>query len=248
MKPRVFRRRALIAGIAIAAFVLALYLFRLPILTGLGRMLVAAAPPVHADVLVVLRGDETYFERTLTAASLFHTGYADRIYVSSALVDLATAGLRQHGLNMTSAQDNIVSILLQKNVPCDRIDVDASVPGGGTVGEARRLAAFMSQRKFSNALVVTSWFHTRRTSWIMNSVLGKSGKTAVVVVADGPIGPKNWWRYRYTSLTVLEEFIKLGFYAVGGGAEFVDDPPRTADQAGSAGTPMNCPQTLRRGS
>src|SRR5215475_10375700 len=125
MKPRILRRRAFVAGVAVAVFALALYLFRLPLLTGLGRLLVTAAPPAHADVLVVMRGDETYFERALTAAELFHKGYAGRIYVCAAWVARAGAGLRREGLKMPSARENIVSVLRQHNVPCDRIILDS---------------------------------------------------------------------------------------------------------------------------
>lgn len=244
MKPRILRRSVFVAGVAVAALTLALYVFRLPALTGLGRLLVAAALPAHADVLVVMRGDETYFERALTAAELFHKGYADRIYVSSALVDLGSAALRQHGLKMPSAQDNIVSILLQQHVPCDRIIVDANSPGGGTLGEVNRLAAAMERLKFSSALVVTSWFHTRRTRWILADVLGKSKKSAVVVIAESPIGPQNWWTYRYSTITVLEEFLKLGLYGVFGEGAFADDPPDGAVPSSGDGFAKACPQPL----
>jgi len=223
MKSRA-RQRIAAAAAAIAAIGLIVYLIRVPLLTGAGRLLVAAGAPVHADVLVVMRGDETSFERTLTSAALFHAGYAGRIYVSSALNDLASSDLRNRGIKLPSPQDNIAAILQQKNVPCDRIMLDGNAPGGGTFGEATRLAAVMTAQRLSTALIVTSWFHARRARWTMDSVLGNSGKTATIVLAQGPIGPENWWTYRYTSLTVMEELLKLAAYGVLREARFGDDP------------------------
>jgi uncharacterized SAM-binding protein YcdF (DUF218 family) len=241
MRPRPSWRSALLA-VAPIAFGAALYALRVPILGEAGQLLVVSSSPVPADVLVVMRGDETRFERTLTAADLFHAGYARRVYVSSALNDLPGTELQRRGVKVTSPQEAIASILLQRDVPCAGIWLDGSQPGGGTLGEARRLSAVMINRNLASALIVTSWFHTRRTGWIMDRALGRAGRKFTIVTAHSRTGPHNWWTFRYSAVTVLEEFFKLGAQATVGNLEFSDDPLSTPAYQDHIRSPAGCPQ------
>jgi uncharacterized SAM-binding protein YcdF (DUF218 family) len=241
MRLRASRRSAVVA-VAVIAIAAALYAFRVPLLAAVGQLLVAAGPPAHADILVVMRGDETRFERTLTAADLFHAGYARLVYVSSALNDLLGPELQRRGVKLASPQENIASILLQSNVPCASILLDGSQPGGGTLGEARRLAAVMINRNLSSALIVTSWFHTRRTAWIMDRELGGGGRKFTIVAAESSIGPHNWWTFRYAGVTALEELFKLGAQATIGNLAFSDDPLPTPGYPDLIRSPAGCAQ------
>ena len=217
-------RRLIVATVLVALLLVPLYAAREVALDTLGRTLVKSDAPSRVDILVVMRGDEIRFERALAVADLYSTGYARQIYVSSALNDAAGLALASRGASLPTAQENIARVLLQRGVPCGAIVLDGSPPGGGTLGEARRIVAFMSSRGLSSALIVTSWFHSRRTSWIVESVLGASGKHGLVVVASGEVGPHNWWVFRYDAIAVLEEFIKLALHVSIGWLKFRDDP------------------------
>ena len=104
----------------------------------MGSLLVAGGPPAKADLIVVMRGDEEFYDRALTAARLFREGFAPAVYVSSALTDKGSQQLRARGIEMPSGQENIVSVLRQSGVPCDRIILGRGA-GGGTEGEMRRV-------------------------------------------------------------------------------------------------------------
>jgi uncharacterized SAM-binding protein YcdF (DUF218 family) len=231
MKPSGRRLSALVASAAVCAIAW-FYLARAGLLSASGELLVAADAPKRADVVLVLRGDETLFERAVTAADLFRAGYADRVYVSSALNDVAVLDLGRQGVRLSTPQENIAQVLIQRGVPCEKIALDHSPPGGGTVEEARRLAAFMSSHDMTVALAVTSWFHSRRTRLILGEVLGASRKSAALVVAQSSIGPHNWWAHRYVAITVLEEFVKLLLHYTVGRLQFTDDPRPRANDAG----------------
>jgi uncharacterized SAM-binding protein YcdF (DUF218 family) len=217
-----------IFGTIALCFVLFLYSARTPILIALGGMLDESEPPIEADFIVVVRGDEVYFDRALTASELFKAGYSKRVYISSALDDIGAESLRKHGVRLPSAQDNIASTLLQRGVPCDAIAIDEAAPGGGTLGEMRRIKTFMTAQNLHSVVIVTSWFHSRRTGAIANDVLVKFGKRAAVVVANSDAGPGNWWTRRYVAIIVLEEFFKAVLYEVIGDLNFLDNPERSA--------------------
>lgn len=220
---RAGRRFLLGAGLA-GAVLAAAAAWHVPILIEAGSLLETHAAPVKSDLLVVVRGDETYFERALAAADLFRHEYASYVYVSSALSDLAEASLGARGVRVSSPQETIASVLMQSGVPCSRILLDRSPPGGGTVGEFKRVDAALRARGFRSVLIVTSWFHARRARVIARKVIGQEGFSATVVAAASETGPRNWWHYRYLAITVLEEYAKLLMRLLPGRLEFYDDP------------------------
>jgi uncharacterized SAM-binding protein YcdF (DUF218 family) len=185
------------------------YVFRDPVLVVAGKFLERTDKPFSADVIIVIRGDEVYFNRALTAAQLFHEGLAPRIYVSSALDDLAAPYLAARGVIANKMQDNIARVLNQSHVPCDRILLDSDQPGGGTPGEVNRIRAMLAAQGYSSALVVTSWYHTRRLHVLLEAALKNSKISLAIIAADEPTNAANWWRRRYIAIAVLEEYMKL---------------------------------------
>ena len=221
---RVGLRLAAIAFGVGALCVASLFFWSNHLLFALGNILLDAEKPTKADVIVVVRGDEARFERALTAALLFQSAYADRVYISSALNDLDANSMEKYGVSLPTPQQNIASVLVGRGVPCERIMLDRSASGGGTLGEANRLADFMSSQGLRVAIAVTSWYHTSRTKHILRDVLEKRNMSAVMVSADSDIGPQNWWTHRYLTITILEEFVKSMIQTVVGPIGFRDDP------------------------
>ena len=188
-----------------------------------GSFLLDPDAVAKADVAVVVRGDEVRFDRAVKAAALVRDGWTDRIYVSSALDDLAARALARKGVVVAGGQDNIASVLVQQGVPCERILLDAGPPGGGTVGEMRRLRAFMRSNGLESALLVTSWFHTRRVKRTAAAIL--PGFRLAVLAADDEDAAQRWWRQRYVTQTVVEEYGKLLLSGLAINPSFGDDPP-----------------------
>ena len=69
-------------------------------------------------------------------------------------------------MNIDSEQDRLRSIYIQLGIPGSQIIIDQQQPGGGTVGEIKRIRTMMLEHRFHSALIVTSWWHTRRTKTI----------------------------------------------------------------------------------
>lgn len=211
--------------VALCAFILlAGYRFRNPILAAAGQFLDRTDSPFRADVVVVVRGDEVYYNRALRAAGLFDQGLAPQIYVSSALDDLAAYSLRGRGIVLNKAQDNIAAVLIQSHVPCGQILLDQSQPGGGTLGEINRLKEVMTTRGYSTALLVTSWYHSRRLRALIKRSFADSGKSFAIIASNELTNSTNWWLRRYVAIAVLEEYVKLFLEWLPFQLRFDDDP------------------------
>jgi uncharacterized SAM-binding protein YcdF (DUF218 family) len=231
------RRAARLALLVFAIGVGLAWLNREVLLRRTGTFLLAVDAVAKADVAVVVRGDEIRFDRAMKVAALVREGWTDRVYVSSALADPAARALAAKGVVLPSTQDDIVSVLMQRGVACERIVVDASPPGGGTEGEMRRLRAFMSSRGLKSALLVTSWFHTRRVKRSAAAILPEF-RLAVLASDDEEVAQR-WWRQRYVAQTVVEEYGKLMLAKLAISPHFADDPP--SEQApGGVGPPAQC--------
>jgi uncharacterized SAM-binding protein YcdF (DUF218 family) len=218
-------RRARRLGLAVAAAALVGvfgWFFREPLLAGAGAFLVRQDAPAKADIIVVVRGDEVFLDRTLKAAELFKAGLAPNIYVSSALDDEAASRLHDRGISLDSGQERIVYVLAQAGVPCAHIVVDSAASGGGTAGEMRRVRTFVKSRGAASVILVTSWFHSRRVGMIAASTL--ADVSVLVVAADSVATERNWWHHRFLAVTVVEEYFKLLLQTLAIAPRFDDDP------------------------
>ena len=191
-----------------------------------GKYLLESVTPERSDVIVVLRGD-TNFSRILTAAQLLQTGYSESVYISTALIDKSINQLKVHGVELPSEQERLKSILIQLGIHEEKIVVGHREPGGGTLGEIKRIRAMMIEQGFKKAIIVTSWYHTRRTNTICKRAFEGTDIRIFVVAARNDISnPINWWKYRYEAIHVMGEFPKLAFLYLGDilNISFSDDP------------------------
>jgi uncharacterized SAM-binding protein YcdF (DUF218 family) len=167
------------------------------------------------------------YYRALEAASLFKERYAECIFVSTELIDENKKRLKQFGVEIPSEQERLESILIQLGIPKEKVLLGHREPGGGTVGEARRIKSMMLENKFNKGIVVTNWWHTRRTKKIYKKIFEDTNIRIYVVVAKSDkSNPSNWWKYRYESIRVTEEFPKLliSYVLPSSNLLFNDDP------------------------
>ena len=222
------KRKWLLVVFAILFFVSLVALNKEVLFEGFGRLLLCKSLPKKSDVIVILRGDTT-FSRTLAAARFFHEGYAERIFISTSLTDPNCEKLQQLGVSVQCDQERLKDILLQLGVANGKILLGDGKPGGGTQGEAYRIKRMMLQKGIYRALIVTSWWHTKRTQGIFNHTLSGTNMEAVVIAAKNDVSkPSNWWKYRYEAIHILEEFPKLliFFFLRSSNIAFSDDPPK----------------------
>jgi uncharacterized SAM-binding protein YcdF (DUF218 family) len=224
------RRIRLSLLFSIMVLLVSAYVCRIQVLTGLGNFLAQEDSASRADVIVVIRGDEVFFNRALTAAQLFEIRLAPYVYVSAALEDNAILPLRARGIQLPSARDNILAVLRGSGVPCERILLDQSPPGGGSAGEIARIKTMLDARAFSSAILITSWYHSRRVRVQALHALKDAGKSVAVIRATEPTNPSNWWMHRYVAIAVLEAYVKLVLDWLPFPLRFADDPsqPETA--------------------
>jgi len=191
-----------------------------------GDYLMVCEKPERSDVIVVLRGDRNYC-RVLESARLLKEGYSDRIYISKELVDKCSTRLGEHGIELPPEQSRLRSVLVQLGVPDEKVLMGEREPGGGTEGEANRTRHMMLRHGFKRALVVTNWWHTRRTDTIYRTVFhGTKIRVKVVAARNDMSRPSDWWKYRYEAIRVIEEFPKLFIHHVSPifNYTFNDDP------------------------
>jgi uncharacterized SAM-binding protein YcdF (DUF218 family) len=163
-------------------------------LAALGRYLVRAEPPVHADMIVVLAGDFSG-NRILTAGDLVRRGFAPHALVSG------TSG--EYGLNET---DLAIPFAVRHGFPESNF---IALPNDSlsTKAEAEDVLAALAKRHARVIDIVTSNYHTRRAG---NIYRAKAPGLEIHMVAapDLHFTPDNWWKDREGRKTFLLEWTK----------------------------------------
>lgn len=160
----------------------------------LGRYLVRADPPAHADYAVVLAGD-FFGHRVIEGGELVRQGFVRKAIVSGprfcyghAESDLAVDFAVHHGY----PADYFVSF--PDDATSTRDEAQILIP------ELRRLGAH-------SFLLVTSDYHTRRAGRYFRSLAGDM-EMRVIAVPDEKYHPDSWWLDREGQKTFLLEWSK----------------------------------------
>jgi len=161
-------------------------------------VLIAAAKPllsvktniVRADVIVVLGGDAPV--RATEAAALFKDGVAPRVLVTGD----------------GDCQDNR-DVLLQAGVPDAAIGVECL--SRNTMQNSRFSAAIMRAGQVHHALIVTSWYHTRRALNCFREVAPDIEFSAVSAGAEDSLFSHMVGLDGYRTIT---EYLKVPWYAL----------------------------------
>ncbi len=195
---------------------LILFLNRIIILQRIGKYLLVKDEIAHpTDIVVILRGG-TNFERLFEAYEIYSEGNARKVGIPKSLFDIGFQLLKRRDIKIHSGQEQLKEILIQLNIPETDIILDKQLPGGGTYGEALRIKNLVSKMSGVNSItLITSWFHTRRTKMIYRDIFRDSGISIFVhpALRFPSSTPSNWWKYRYQTVAVCLELIKIiGYY------------------------------------
>jgi uncharacterized SAM-binding protein YcdF (DUF218 family) len=170
-------------AVVVVLLVILLLIFRV-ILPGIWHFLVINEPPQKSDVIIVLSGDAGRLEH---GVALYQAGYADYLLLSGG----AAGGMRQQAIALGVPQDHI---LLDRR-------------SSSTFENARDCADIAKTQGFQSELVVTSAYHTRRSSIIFAEFFPRQEfKMCAVPGAPGAYG---WWRDGHTFNAVIFEYLKL---------------------------------------
>jgi uncharacterized SAM-binding protein YcdF (DUF218 family) len=203
------------------AFLALIYVVRRPLLRLTGQFWVLDEPAEHADVIVVLGGDNFVADRAAHAAELYRAGLAAQVVASGRM-------LRPYaGISEMTARD-----LESRGVPAASI-VKFSHRAANTREEAEALAGLVANRGWKRVLVVTSNYHARRTRFIFGRIFGPGVTVRVSAAHDSEFDPSHWWESRLGVKLFLNEVLGYAVawwelrgkpHAAGGAASFFLTP------------------------
>ena len=169
------------------ALVLAFILNFDSILTAMGNYLIVNEAPQKADVIIVLNGS---YDRVPYAATLYKSGYADKVLLSG-----DTRYMTQQALSLGIPQ----SALLLEN------------QSQTTFENAEYSLKIVQDQGYKSAIVVTDWYHTRRASIIFAHFF-KGIHLTFCPVPYNPVITQSWWKNSNSREFVISEYLKLGYY------------------------------------
>jgi len=200
------------------AFLALIYVVRRPLLRLAGQLWVVDESAEHADVIVVLGGDNFVADRAAHAAELYRAGLASQVVASGRM-------LRPYaGISEMTAHD-----LESRDVPAASI-VKFSHRAANTREEAEALAGLVANRGWKRVLVVTSNYHARRTRFIFGRIFGPGVTVRVSAAHDSEFDPSHWWESRLGAKLFLNEVLAYAVarwelrgkpHAAGGAAFFL---------------------------
>lgn len=155
-----------IAVLAVAGWLLA---------WGAACLLIVRAPIQRADAILILSGSSAIRERTQLAAQLFKEGRAPRIILTN---DNEQAGWESKEQRNPFFYEWAVRLLQKEGVPAERIEVIPQ-PVSSTYEESELVRVYADQHQLHSLLLVTSAYHSRRTSWTFRHVFRGDRKSVV---------------------------------------------------------------------
>jgi uncharacterized SAM-binding protein YcdF (DUF218 family) len=178
----------------------------------LATNLIVEKPLEKADVILVLSGSSVFKERTHRAAQIYKAGVARKILLSDdgGLAGWSVREQRNPPFVYLARQE-----LISQGVARDDIEVlEKQVTG--TIWEARNLREKTEKENWKSVVLVTSAYHTKRSLWTFEEVLGKDIRIGIV---SSPTGeetppPKIWWLSGKGWQFVAGEYVKFLVYWV----------------------------------
>jgi len=196
-------RRAGLVALAVGLWSLAAW--------GAARWLVLSRPLERADAVVVLAGSETYVERAVRAAELYHEGRAPLVVLTD---DGQRGGWDAAVERNPLFVERAVAELRRAGVPAESVEV-LSPTVASTFEEGARLRELAPARGWRSLLVVTSGYQSRRALWTLGRAFEGSGiRVGVEAVEPGRQAPRAalWWLSPLGWKLVPGEYLKLIYY------------------------------------
>lgn len=174
-----------------------------------GHWLHYSDSPEKSDAIIILAGNPA---RAFYAADLYLQGYSADIYISKPLRLSHERLLDDIGVFFPFAEEIYRQVLLKKGALNSRIHI-LGTSSISTIEEAEAAKALFKggHRKL---LIVTSFYHVRRTKMIFKDVL--KGYDIKVVGTPYESFPERWWTNQDAARDVLLETVKILFYKLGG--------------------------------
>lgn len=186
------KRKLLIILLAVAVTLIgSLYLFRFPILTGMGEYLRVSTPLQKADLIVALGGSKG---RKRGAVALLRKGLASKVMFTGFDIDM-----RDYQCLGISEKETVLP----------------PVAAYTTYEEALTVLRATEEGNFRSVIIVTSPYHLRRASFIFHKVFnGKDIKLMFYASRNNAFQMARWWNSYIGRKTVFMEYLGLVYYWV----------------------------------
>jgi uncharacterized SAM-binding protein YcdF (DUF218 family) len=196
-----------IVALLLAAIAGAGWYGRHAILMGVAHILVAEAPPVPAEVMVVSIASAK--EAALEAAALYQQQISARIMLFTWASEATDNMVRQLGIAYPSPTELARMILEQSGVPANVIEVLPDLVDG-TETEIAAVARFTRQRMPASLLFITARSHTARARWLLRRGVSSTSCLYVTSSRFDHFAVESWWQTRSQSRAVMSEYLRWG--------------------------------------
>jgi len=178
----------------------------------MGNFLIVDDHLERADVIVVLMG--SLADRSLEAADLYYSGYAEEILIGNELNE-GLEMLKTRGISIPESAEMFSYVLVELGIPLDAIKM---LPGQAmsTLQEAHIVGDYIKERPdIKNVILVTSSYHTRRSKLTFESVFKTLGLEITVLSRPSQYSlfrPEQWWADRESAKVIVQEYQKLAYF------------------------------------
>lgn len=204
---RSWKKKWLIRLGVLIGIALVLFLFRYPILRGMGNYLIYEDRLEQADAIFVLSGNS--LDRGKEAARIYHQGIAPVLVCTGGVAsrDLGVMGIEMKHSVLTQ------HVLLNEGV--DSAAIQLINEGESTHEEKEAIVKYCRDKGWRKIVVVSSKFHTRRIHKSFRKTLETAGITLILRGApDSGFDEKEWWKYEDGLIFLNNEYIKILYYAL----------------------------------
>ena len=169
-----------------------------------------ANKPVRADLIVTLGGGAG--ERDQMAARLYKAGYADKILITGMGYSLKTG--QNYYLHPRSL------FFLMQGIPDEALMFDGLAIN--THQESINIAALLKAQHWRSVLVVSDPPHIHRINYCLEALFKQNGLSYRLIQSDVPSWhAERWWQEPKWLFFCVSEAIKLVYYALVYGPEFL---------------------------
>lgn len=199
------RRRWGVRFTGVLVVAILLYIFRVQLLQGAGRLLVEEDAPASTEVLVVLGGNS--LERATEALNWYREGRVKRLVCTGGNIPSALEAVGQPMFEAELTR----KFLLEQGVDSNR--VIALTGSTSTLEESQEVRAWAEAQGIPEVTVLSSRFHTGRVKRVFSKTF--DGSKVQVYTAGAPALGYNedeWWKSEEGLIMVNNEYIKSLYY------------------------------------
>ena len=191
------------------AMILALLITGFFLFGKMGKWLVKSQNPEKADFIFVLLGPVP--DRALQAFDLYKAGYAGKIVFANEF-QYGAEQLTPYGITLENTSSVFKRTLIQLGVRPEDIEIFPQTTAS-TQEEAIAFREYISKNAdYQQVLLVTSSYHSRRTTLIFEKAINKSNPDFKVISVPSRytgFNAEKWWGNRDNAKMVVLEYVKL---------------------------------------